>query len=80
MSWIFIDHNIHRHPKFRGMPVEEFVIWHEGLCYSAEFWTDGLIPASDFLKENSTEIHNRLTKSWSLASNYSKWTQVFSDS
>lgn len=52
MSWIKIDHNIHRHPKFRDMPDVEFVIWHKGLCYAAEFWTDGFIPASEFPRKN----------------------------
>ena len=56
MSWLSIDHNIHRHPKFRDMPAEEFLIWHVGLCYAAEFWTDGFIPASEFPKKSQQKF------------------------
>lgn len=56
MAWVFIDHNIHRHPKFRDMSDAEFVIWHKGLCYAAEFWTDGFVPASEFPKKNQKKF------------------------
>jgi len=56
MAWLAIDHNIHRHPKFRGMPDAEFVIWHMGLCYAAEFWTDGFIPHSEFPKKSQQKF------------------------
>jgi hypothetical protein len=56
MPFIAIDHNIHRHPKFRDMPDIEFVIWHTGLCYAAEFWTNGFVPASEFPKKNQQKF------------------------
>lgn len=62
MAWLAIDHNIHRHPKFRGMPDAEFVIWHMGLCYAAEFWTDGFIPHSEFLKKSQQKFISDLQK------------------
>lgn len=60
MAWVFIDHNIHRHPKFRDMPDAEFAIWHMGLCYAAEFWTDGFVPASEFPKKNQKKFVSNL--------------------
>lgn len=62
MAWLFIDHNIHRHPKFMNMPDPEFVIWHEGLCYAAEFWTDGFVPASAFPRKNQQKFVSDLLK------------------
>lgn len=62
MAWVFIDHNIHRHPKFRDMPDPEFVIWHKGLCYAAEFWTDGFVPASEFPRKNQQKFLLNLVK------------------
>ena len=52
MPWVKTDHNIHQHPKFQDMPGDEFQIWHQGLSYSAEWWTDGFIPASKFPRKS----------------------------
>lgn len=56
MPWVKTDHNIHRHPKFIGMPGDEFQIWHMGLSYAAEWWTDGFVPASEFPKKSQQKF------------------------
>ena len=56
LAWLSTSHNIHRHPKFRDMPDSEFVIWHTGLCYAAEFWTDGFVPASEFPRKSQQKF------------------------
>lgn len=38
------------------MPGDEFQIWHQGLSYSAEWWTDGFIPASEFPKKSQQKF------------------------
>ena len=56
MPWVKTDHNIHQHPKFQDMPGDEFQIWHQGLSYAAEWWTDGFIPASKFPKKSQQKF------------------------
>ena len=62
MPWVKTDHNIHQHPKFQDMPGDEFQIWHQGLSYAAEWWTDGFIPASRFPKKSQQKFIEDLQK------------------
>lgn len=62
MPWVKTDHNIHQHPKFQDMPGDEFQIWHQGLSYAAEWWTDGFVPASKFPKKNQQKFIEDLQK------------------
>lgn len=44
MPWIKLNDNAPRHPKIAALTDRAFRVWIHGLCYSAEFLTDGHLP------------------------------------
>lgn len=44
MTWVRLDDKMPRHPKVGALSDAAFRAWVEGLCYSAEYLTDGHLP------------------------------------
>ena len=45
MTWFAVDDRIHSHPKSRTAGLEAMGLWAMGGAYSADFLTDGHVPA-----------------------------------
>jgi hypothetical protein len=45
VTWVRLDDKMPRHPKVGTLSDAAFRAWIEGLCYSAEYLTDGFLPA-----------------------------------
>jgi hypothetical protein len=49
MSWVKVDDQMPRHPKFLGLGKDRLPcqgVWLDGMCYASGYLTDGYIPAA----------------------------------
>ena len=44
MSWVKVDDHLPHHPKIMDVPIPARWAYIEGLCYVAQYLTDGYIP------------------------------------
>ena len=61
MPWVKLDDNFPRHPKVLGLSDAGFRLYVTGLCYSAQYLTDGWVPQTAVMagRRTVTELVTR---------------------